>query len=335
MMTTPLVDAKALEAATDAFRSAGGPSSVMFVMALEDGLRAYLAATASPEVKELGAGAAFVAAVVMLARHGIPGDIQELLIRGNPDLGIAPNALIDAIDAFRNAMPEVKETVTSTEAVLKTLGTLTGPLGAVTKVAVWIDAAASSLEASEARAAVLQHTIDQLHGPLSIAALEARADEAEARAAGLEKERDEAWAEFGDGFRTEDRTLAVHIKAALDELAALADSERARAEAAESALLTSDRDLKEALRKLELAREAAEPLRKWLKLWNAVCSFANRDDREVPDWTEVRAIIPGGERFATADAWDAYTKQTLMHLVETFLPSLPASRALNGEGEKN
>lgn len=38
-------------------------------------------------------------ALVHLAHAGIPSDVQELLIRGNPDRGIAPGALRHAIGA--------------------------------------------------------------------------------------------------------------------------------------------------------------------------------------------------------------------------------------------
>lgn len=37
------------------------------------------------------------AALVALAEHGIPPDIQELLVHGNPSQGIAPGALGKAI----------------------------------------------------------------------------------------------------------------------------------------------------------------------------------------------------------------------------------------------
>jgi hypothetical protein len=40
------------------------------------------------------------AALVALAEHGIPSDIQELLVLGNPDYGIAPGALSKAVRAI-------------------------------------------------------------------------------------------------------------------------------------------------------------------------------------------------------------------------------------------
>lgn len=41
------------------------------------------------------------APVLALAQAGIPPDIQELLVRGNPSRGIAPGALAKAIAAAR------------------------------------------------------------------------------------------------------------------------------------------------------------------------------------------------------------------------------------------
>lgn len=42
---------------------------------------------------------ALTAALVALTRYGIAPDIQELLLRGNPDLGVRPGALAAAIRA--------------------------------------------------------------------------------------------------------------------------------------------------------------------------------------------------------------------------------------------
>jgi len=39
------------------------------------------------------------AALLVLTRHGIPPDIQELLIYGNPDRGIRPGALAAVLAA--------------------------------------------------------------------------------------------------------------------------------------------------------------------------------------------------------------------------------------------
>jgi hypothetical protein len=39
------------------------------------------------------------AAIVTLTEHGIPPDVQELLVYGNPSRGIAPGALSKAIRA--------------------------------------------------------------------------------------------------------------------------------------------------------------------------------------------------------------------------------------------
>lgn len=43
------------------------------------------------------------AALVVLARHNIPTDIQELLVRGDPARGIKPGALAAAIEALRES----------------------------------------------------------------------------------------------------------------------------------------------------------------------------------------------------------------------------------------
>jgi len=40
------------------------------------------------------------AALVALAEHGIPADLQELLVYGNPDRGISPGALSKAVQAI-------------------------------------------------------------------------------------------------------------------------------------------------------------------------------------------------------------------------------------------
>lgn len=42
---------------------------------------------------------ALTAAVTSLAEHGVPPDIQELLIYGNPNRGIVPGALLRAVGA--------------------------------------------------------------------------------------------------------------------------------------------------------------------------------------------------------------------------------------------
>lgn len=42
---------------------------------------------------------AATAAVVALAEHGVPVDIQELLVRGNPAIGVRPGALLAATKA--------------------------------------------------------------------------------------------------------------------------------------------------------------------------------------------------------------------------------------------
>lgn len=39
------------------------------------------------------------AALIALTDHGIPPDVQELLVYGNPELGIAPGALSKAVQA--------------------------------------------------------------------------------------------------------------------------------------------------------------------------------------------------------------------------------------------
>ena len=44
-----------------------------------------------------------IAAVVALARHGIPPDVQELLVQGNARTGIPPHALKAAIRAYLKA----------------------------------------------------------------------------------------------------------------------------------------------------------------------------------------------------------------------------------------
>lgn len=44
-------------------------------------------------------GERLAAALVVLARHGVAPDIQELLVRGNPDQGVPPGALAAALDA--------------------------------------------------------------------------------------------------------------------------------------------------------------------------------------------------------------------------------------------
>jgi hypothetical protein len=48
------------------------------------------------------------AAIVALAHHGIPSDVQELLLHGNPTRGIRPKALHAAIAATRPDLNTVK-----------------------------------------------------------------------------------------------------------------------------------------------------------------------------------------------------------------------------------
>lgn len=38
-------------------------------------------------------------ALVALAEHGVPPDVQELLVYGNPDMGVPPGALARAVSA--------------------------------------------------------------------------------------------------------------------------------------------------------------------------------------------------------------------------------------------
>lgn len=55
-----------------------------------------------------------VAALVTLTRAGIPTDVQELLLRGNPERGVAPGALLKALKAARaaaDALADVPGTV--------------------------------------------------------------------------------------------------------------------------------------------------------------------------------------------------------------------------------
>lgn len=40
-----------------------------------------------------------VTALLALARHGVPPDVQELLVHGNPALGLPPGALAKAVSA--------------------------------------------------------------------------------------------------------------------------------------------------------------------------------------------------------------------------------------------
>lgn len=47
---------------------------------------------------------AAVAALLAMATHGVPPDIQELLIHGNPDMHVRPGALAAAIGAAMNAI---------------------------------------------------------------------------------------------------------------------------------------------------------------------------------------------------------------------------------------
>ncbi|NTG94214.1 hypothetical protein [Rhizobium rhizogenes] len=54
-------------------------------------------------------GSEFVASLVVLAEHGIPTDVQELLVRGDPMRGIKPNALYDALAAAVPASPSDAE----------------------------------------------------------------------------------------------------------------------------------------------------------------------------------------------------------------------------------
>lgn len=49
---------------------------------------------------------AVVSAITALAEHGIPSDIQGLLVRGNPSLGIRPGAIIAALTAAASAGDE-------------------------------------------------------------------------------------------------------------------------------------------------------------------------------------------------------------------------------------
>ena len=49
-----------------------------------------------------------IAALTTLAERGIPADIQEMLVSGNPDRGIAPGALAYALKAALRAPIERK-----------------------------------------------------------------------------------------------------------------------------------------------------------------------------------------------------------------------------------
>ena len=46
---------------------------------------------------------AATAALTALAEHGIPTDVQELLIRGNPAMSVSPGALSKAVQAALRA----------------------------------------------------------------------------------------------------------------------------------------------------------------------------------------------------------------------------------------
>lgn len=48
------------------------------------------------------------AALLALAQHGIPPDIQELLLAGDPTRGIAPGALRAALDAVEDALENLE-----------------------------------------------------------------------------------------------------------------------------------------------------------------------------------------------------------------------------------
>jgi hypothetical protein len=49
-----------------------------------------------------------VAALVVLAERGIPTDVQDLLVAGDPMRGIAPGALEAAIEAAQDAAEEAE-----------------------------------------------------------------------------------------------------------------------------------------------------------------------------------------------------------------------------------
>lgn len=53
------------------------------------------------------------AAMVALAEAGIPTDVQELLVRGDPDRGIAPGAITKALNTRPSALVEGLETVST------------------------------------------------------------------------------------------------------------------------------------------------------------------------------------------------------------------------------
>jgi hypothetical protein len=47
--------------------------------------------------------------LVILAEARIPPDIQELLVRGDPNQGIKPNALYNCLEALRSSLKEIRE----------------------------------------------------------------------------------------------------------------------------------------------------------------------------------------------------------------------------------
>lgn len=52
------------------------------------------------------------AALVILTEQGIPADVQELLVNGNPDRGIPPGALGKALTAVRaQALEDAKDAI--------------------------------------------------------------------------------------------------------------------------------------------------------------------------------------------------------------------------------
>jgi hypothetical protein len=280
-------------------------------------------------------------------------------VAGNPSYGpcdlcggrgwlAAPPADTSALAA--TASPEVKQTVTSTEVVAWQWHDFSGN---------WytVDSAVSRtpIEQQEeiARACAEKHG-GRVRALVPASSLEA----SEARAAGLVKERDDIDLFWKPRVEQLDADLAkeirdnVRLKTWVADLqsgmyvncvycghrygpgettpVSMADAlkahievcpehplshEKAAREAAESALLTSQAETREALRKLELARVALKP-------------FAEAAEH-VPDEEEdfkVLASVPGGHNAA---------KFKRMSLSLTAGNFRAASRALNGEGEKN
>jgi hypothetical protein len=65
----------------------------------------------------------FVAALVVLAEAGIPSDVQELLVRGNPSQDNKPNALYDCLESLLSRAEKAEAEVEKLGKLIRDNGT--------------------------------------------------------------------------------------------------------------------------------------------------------------------------------------------------------------------